>query len=133
MFICLFDSIILNYDQFKEISEILTQEHWVDEKKIDIRSNFAWSFLDGSVEKVISKSYEKIIESANDTSINPGSSIQNLVNHEDFNIRDSATFEAFNSALNRLTGIDNPSHGFFQYNFFSGLDEKKLGDLFDAT
>ena len=126
------DSIILNYKQFKEISEILTQEHWAEEEKIDVRGNLAWSFLDGSTKKS-DKLYQEVIKSANDASFNPSSSIRNLVEHEDFNITDSATFEAFNSALNRLTGIDDPSHGFFQYNFFSGLDEKKLGDLFDAT
>ena len=127
------DSIILDYAQFKEIHSLLTQEHWVDEEKVNVRSNLAWSFLEGSTKKS-DKLYADVINSANDANILPSSSIEDLVNHEDFDIQDPATIKAFTSALNRLTGLNDPTnHGFFQYNFFGALDEKKLGDLFDAT
>jgi|GEM_PF-2470552 len=126
------DSIILNYDQFKEISEILTQEHWVDEKKRDVISPLALSFLDVSVEKVNSQSYEKIVNSVYNNRIVPGYTIQNLVDHKNFDITNSATIEVFNFGLQRLN-IDNLNYEFVKYNFFESLDEKKLGDLFDAS
>ena len=60
------DSIILDYAQFKEVHSIITQEHWVDEEEVNVKSPLASSFLEGSVKKIDSRSYAQIVESATD-------------------------------------------------------------------
>ena len=119
------DSIILDYAQFKEIHSLLTQEHWVDKKKIDTRGHLTWGFLEGSTEK--SESYEDAVKYAENPldKKNNIESITDLINHKDFDIKDPSAQKAFCSSFNRI------SDDYFLD--FSYLDEKKLGDLFDAT
>ena len=112
------DSIILDYAQFKEIHSILTQEHWVDEEKVNVKSPLAWGVLEGLTEKVNSRSYAQIVKSATDGSPYYNS-IYDLINHKDFNITDRDTKKAFCSSYNKLPDqyVDIPYP----------LDEKKLG------
>ena len=81
--------------------------------------------MEGSTKK--SESYEDAVKYAEDPldKKNKIDSFTDLIYHKDFDIKDPSAQKAFFSSFNRL-----PDNHFY---IFSYLDEKKLGDLFDAT
>ena len=128
------DSIILDYAQFKEIHSLLTQENWADKSEKIIESGLSRNYLEGSTEINNFKSYKQVIQSLKSGDNESDIAFQleltfNLLYNKDFDIQDPNTIEAICLSFNRLGGYDNNTYP----GILDHLDEKTLGNLFDAT